>query len=90
MSEQATPNFELNTDRVENAIVNEDAANMILQLETWYQARIDRLREIGKSDVQELQVGDVTTSDPQFIRGFKAGLLVSINVMGEFPIGFSE
>ncbi len=90
MSEQAIPSFQLNTERVESASVNEDAANIILQLETWSQARIDRLREIGKSDVEELHVGDVKISDPEFISGFKAGLLISINVMGDFPVSISE
>ncbi len=78
--------FDLNIERSESAHVNEDAANIIIQLEAWFESRTDKLQEIAKNDVDTIRINDTENNNPDFINGFKAGLITAVQVMGEFPV----
>ena len=78
--------FDLDIEPVESACINEDAAKIIIQLEAWFEARTDKLQEIARCDPDTIRVNDVENSNPDFISGFKAGLLTSIEVIGKFPV----
>ncbi len=82
--------FDLDLEPLESACINEDAAKIIMQLEAWFESRTDQLQEIARCETDKIRINDLETSNPEFINGFKAGLLASVEVMGEFPVNVSD
>ena len=78
--------FELDIERAESAYINEDAANIIMQLEAWFESRTDKLQEIAKKDIDKIRINGVENNNPDFINGFKAGLIAAVEVMGKLPV----
>lgn len=78
--------FDLDLEPAESASVNEDAAKIIMQIEAWFESRTDMLQEIAKNDAGKIQINGVENDNPDFIRGFKAGLVAAVHTMGKFPV----
>ncbi|AMO58150.1 hypothetical protein GZ77_20665 [Endozoicomonas montiporae] len=78
--------FDLDLESVEEASINEDAAKIIMQLEAWFESRTDKLQEIARSQPDTVKINDFENSNPDFINGFKAGLVAAVEVMRKFPV----
>lgn len=78
--------LDLDLEPAESACINEDAAKIFMQLEAWFESRTDKLQEIAKNDVETIRINDTESSNPDFINGFKAGLITAVQVMGKFPV----
>ena len=78
--------FDIDIEPAESACINEDAAKIIMQLEAWFEARTDKLQEIARCDTDKIKINEFENNNPDFINGFKAGLLASVEVMGKFPV----
>jgi hypothetical protein len=84
MSNLDLPNLELK----ESGITNEDGAQLILQCEAWFQARIDLLNETAehmkKAETVDLNGTEIT--DPKVIKGMRYGFLTAVSLLGKFPL----
>lgn len=91
MTELDLPSFELK----ESGLANEDGAQLILQCESWFQARTDLLNETAEhmKTCQSVDLGGVEITDPKVIKGMRHGLLIALSLLGKFPLkvgGFAD
>lgn len=84
MSELNLPSFE----QKENGLANEDCAQLILQCESWFQARTDLLNETAEhmKTCQSVELGGIEITDPKVIKGMRNGLLIAVTLLGKFPL----
>ena len=78
--------LDLDLEPAKTACINEDAAKIIMQLEEWFESRTDKLQEIARCKTDKIRINGSENSNPDFINGFKAGLLISAEIMGKFPV----
>lgn len=75
-----------------SGVTDKEGYKVLLQLQEWYQARIDQINfmELKLKNGAGLTLGDSVVMDPQFIKGFRSGLLIAVSVMGSLPIKLGE
>lgn len=80
---------ELDLDRVETAKIGLDAANVILQTESWFNARRDQIVDListANDEKSKILVGDLEIVDRGMKLGFATGLMVALQVLGDWPL----
>lgn len=79
-------------DAPKKGVTDEGGYKVLLQLQEWYQARIDKINwmELKLKNGASLTLNDSEVEDPQFIRGFRSGLLIAVELMGSLPIKLGE
>ncbi len=80
---------ELDLTRVETATIGKDAANVILQTEAWFNARRDQIAELvetANDEKSKILVGDLEIDDQRMKLGFATGLMVALQVLGNWPL----
>lgn len=84
MSELNLPSFK----QKESGLANEDGAQLILQCESWFQARTDLINQTAEQmkTCQCIELGDLEITDPNVIKGMRYGLLTAITLLGKFPL----
>ena len=84
MSDLDLPNF----DQKKSGITNEDGAQLILQCEAWFQARMDLLNQTAEQlkSTETIALNGTQITDPNVIKGMRLGFLTAVSLIGEFPL----
>jgi len=81
---------DINFSRVTSGNIDDDAANVIMQVEEWFNARTDQLNTIVQMPAEAtVQIGEVNLDSESDIRAFKLGVIASLTVLGKFPLSIS-
>ncbi|WP_420554013.1 hypothetical protein [Neptuniibacter marinus] len=73
--------------------LDEDSAQIISQLIAWHDGRMETLRSTADTELIRLQIrdgDDLEISDPKVIEGYKLGIYVAEQLLGDFPVSLSE
>ena len=83
-------NFDL--DPVESAFVNEEAARIIMQVESWYETRRDKLTQLvsylENADVVEINGNEI--ADKNKLKWLKFGVSIAHEQLSDFPLETSK
>lgn len=73
--------------------LDEDAAKMISMLIAWHDGRMETLRSTADTSLIRLKRkdgDDLEISDPKVLEGYKLGICVAEQLLGDFPVSISE
>lgn len=85
--------IDVDTKRCRFGTMSDEAANVIMQAEAWFNSRKDHLTEVighAKKPDTKLQVGDQTIDDDRVRLGLAIGLEIALQVFGEWPISIVQ
>lgn len=85
------PNIETARQRV--GAISDEAYNIILQAEAWFNSRKDHLSGVllhAQEEGTQLQVGETTIDNEDIRLGFALGIQVALTVFGNWPISINE
>ena len=77
----------LDLERVESANIDADTANIIMQLQEWFNAKTDQLNMVlDIPDNTVIVLNDFKIEDDHDKKMFKAGVVASLSIIGKFPV----
>lgn len=81
----------LNLERVESADIDDDTANILMQLEQWFQSKIDSLQTVSQvPESASIVIGDIEITESRDKMMFRTGVSVALSVLGKFPITLTD
>lgn len=82
----------LDISRCEEAMIDTDTANIIMQLQEWFNARCDQLQMMANApasttfSIQGPDGDALDIDDKNVAKGIRIGARMALNVLGEFPV----
>ena len=72
---------------VQSTNIDDDTANIIMQLQEWFNAKTDQLNMIlNLPDKAVIKLGNLDIEGDHDKKMFKAGVLASLSIIGKFPV----